>query len=122
MKGKRPGRSVQIKPLSSSIWKTAEPTWCSRLVGSSIGGGLYLSRLGSGELVRLVERRPPRVQVRRPIMVGIELWMCFWAAELWSPGKVARKPLSMALHNVVVGGYRRDAWRNNVSALVLDWV
>ena len=28
----------------------------------------------------------------------------------------------MALHRVVVGGYPRDAWRNNVNALVLDWV
>ena len=90
MKGKRPGRTVQIKPLSSSSWKTAEPTWCSRFVGSSVGGGSYASRLGSGGLGILVERSPPRVLVRRPMMVGIELWMCFLAAELWSPGKVAR--------------------------------
>ena len=90
MKGKRPGRSVQIKPLSSSSWKTAEPTWCSRFVGSSVGGGSYSSRFGSGGLGVLVERSPPRVLVRRPMMVGIELWMCFLAAELWSPGKVAR--------------------------------
>ena len=120
MKGNCPGRSVQIKPLSSSSWKTAEPTWCSRFVGSSIGGGSYSSRLGSGGLVILVERSPPRVRVSRLMMVGIELSMCFRAAELWSPGKVARKPLSMALHKVVVGGYPRDAWRNNVNVLVLD--
>ena len=84
--------------------------------------GLYSSRVGSVGLGMLVERSLPRVRMRRPMMVGIELWMCFLAAELWSPGKVARKTLSMALHRVVVGGYPRDAWRNNVNALVLDWV
>ena len=41
---------------------------------------------------------------------------------MWSPAKVARKPLSIALHNVLVGVYPREAWRNRVNALVLAWV
>ena len=33
MKGKQPGRPLQIIPLSSSSLKIAEPTLCSLLVG-----------------------------------------------------------------------------------------
>ena len=56
------------------------------------------------------------------MMVGMELWICFHVAELCSPGKVARKPLSMALQSVLVGGYPRDVWTKRVNALVLGWV
>ena len=52
--------------------------------------------MGSCLVVRLVERSPPLVCVNLPMMVVIEIWMCFQAAKLWRPFKVARKPLSIA--------------------------
>ena len=61
------------------------------------------SGTGSGGVGRLVKQSPPCVLVSHPIIVGIEVWMCFRAAELWGLGKVARKSLSMALQSVLVG-------------------
>ena len=95
MNGKRPGRLVQMMPFSSSSLKMAEPTWYSLLVGLSIGDGLYSSSVGACLIGRLVERSLHWVLVSRPMMVRMEWCMCFLAAELWRPGKVARKPLSI---------------------------
>ena len=95
-------------PFNSSRENTPEPTWWLRsmwLLGGSSGG----SGSGSGGVV---ERMPCLVRCIRPIIVGIDGSRCFQINSLLRPGQVEKNPLSMALQNVLIGGYPAVAWRN----------
>ena len=104
--------------------------WVDVVSGCAVGGlgevwvaialGLVLrfawNRRGKGDLV---ERRPCRSSFRWPLSVAIDLGKCFRTRLEVKPGQVAKKPLSIALHQVDMQGLNAVACKKVTNSFLL---